>query len=108
MTIQEQDETARLSLMEKNRKSSEEAARAKLVAEGKDPEIVKNEDILDTFGWLCVIGALFIPTIGLAGLTIGAILASKPEKAARGASIIVLSVLVATGSSIYWFDQILR
>jgi hypothetical protein len=107
MTINEQEATERLSPMEAGRKGREEAALAKLAAEGKELP-TKDEQALETSGWLCVLGSLFIPIIGLAGLIIGTILASKPGKASKGASILILSILVSVVSSTYWYEHFIK
>jgi hypothetical protein len=62
---------------------------------------------LETAGWLCALTALFIPIVGLAGLIIGAILAGKPGKASRGASVIILSIVLAAASSVFWYEHFL-
>jgi hypothetical protein len=68
----------------------------------------KDERSLETSGWLCAIAALFIPIVGLAGLVIGTILAGKPGRASKGAAIIVLSIVLAAGSSIFWYEHVLH
>jgi hypothetical protein len=47
-------------------------------------------------------GAIIMPVLGLAGLILGIITATKPRRGGHGAAIICLSVALGVVSSIFW------
>jgi hypothetical protein len=58
-------------------------------------------------GAICALGAIVIPILGLAGLILGIIAATKPGRGTQGAAIILCSILLGSLSAVYCYDHIL-
>ena len=63
---------------------------------------------IQTAGYICAMLAAVLPLIGLAGLILGILTATKRGRGGHGAAIIILSIVVAGISSLVYFNIILH
>jgi len=59
-------------------------------------------------GYACAFLSLVMPFIGLAGLILGIITASKRGRGGHGAAIIVLSIFLAGASFAFYYERIMH
>jgi hypothetical protein len=73
-----------------------------------EDEATRDGRSVQTAGFVCALLSLLMPLLGLPGLILGAITATKPGRGGIGATIIILSVLLSGLSSVYWYEHFLK
>jgi hypothetical protein len=62
---------------------------------------------IQTAGYIAAGLSVLMPILGLAGLILGIITATKRGRGGHGAAIIIVSIALSTVSAIYWYDHYL-